>query len=120
MKKIFAFLPMFGLLGCASGANDISAAYVSPMFYKQMSCDELREEATAVSSRAAAAVGAQNKKAGQDTAAVVVGAVVFWPALFLMKGDGAQAAELSRLKGEMDAIERVSRQRGCNIRFAEV
>lgn len=43
--------------------------------------------------------------------------VIFWPALFLAQGDGVQAAEVARLKGEMDAIETVSREKGCGIQF---
>ena len=35
----------------------------------------------------------------------------------LVRGDGAQAAELARLKGEMDAIEQVSTRKQCGIEF---
>ena len=59
----------------------------------------------------------QNKKANNDTAAMAVGIVVFWPALFLTKGDGASAAEVSRLKGEMVAIEEASLAKSCGIKF---
>ena len=46
-----------------------------------------------------------------------VGIVVFWPTLLFTSGDGAQAAEVAHLKGEMQAIETASRQKGCNIKF---
>ena len=46
-----------------------------------------------------------------------VGLVLFWPSLFFIKGDGATAAELGRLKGEMDAIEQASIQKNCGIQF---
>lgn len=105
------------LASCASKASDIEAAYVSPTLYQQLSCKQLAEEATTVSSRAIAAAGVQDKKAGQDAAATTVGLVLFWPALFLTKGDGASAAEVSRLKGEMQAIEDASRRKGCGIKF---
>ena len=48
---------------------------------------------------------------------MTVGLVVFWPALLFTQGDGAQAAEVARLKGEMQAIEDASRRRGCGITF---
>jgi hypothetical protein len=35
-----------------------------------------------------------------------------------MKGDGAQAAEVGRLKGEMQAIEHASIAKNCGIAFA--
>jgi hypothetical protein len=47
-----------------------------------------------------------------DAAQVGVGLILFWPALFLVEGgDGAEAQEHSRLKGEKEAIERVSIQK---------
>lgn len=49
----------------------------------------------------------------RPTAAVVI----FWPAAFLIKGDGANAAELARLKGELEAIEKTSVVKNCNISF---
>lgn len=47
-----------------------------------------------------------------------VSLVLFWPAAFFMKGDGADAAEVARLKGEMQAIERVNSVKKCGIVFA--
>ncbi len=107
------------LSSCASKPQDIEAAYVSPTFYESLSCDRLREEATAVSARAIAASGAQQKKADNDAVAVGVGLVLFWPALFFAKGDGASAAEVARLKGEMKAIEAASIKNNCGIRFED-
>jgi len=107
------------LSSCASKPQDIEAAYVSPALYESLTCDRLREEATAVSARAIAASGAQQKKADNDAVAVGVGVVIFWPALFFAKGDGATAAEVSRLKGEMKAIETASLKNNCGIRFED-
>jgi hypothetical protein len=107
------------LSSCASKPSDIEAAYVSPALYESLTCDRLREEATAVSARAIAASGAQQKKADNDAVAVGVGVVIFWPALFFAKGDGATAAEVSRLKGEMKAIESASLKKNCGIRFED-
>lgn len=107
------------LSSCASKPSDIEAAYVSPALYESLSCDRLREEATSVSARAIAASGVQQKKADNDAVAVGVGLVIFWPALFFAKGDGASAAEVARLKGEMKAIEAVSLKNNCGIRFED-
>ncbi len=103
--------------GCASRAKDIEAAYVSPLPYQQLDCAQLQAEAERVSVRAAEVTGAQNKKATNDAIATTVGLVVFWPALFFIKGDSAVAAEVSRLKGEMAAIETTSTQKQCAITF---
>lgn len=118
MKKVTPLALVGALLsGCASGSGDIAAAYVSPMNYASYSCPQLREEATRVSSRAAQAIGAQDQKSTNDAVATGVAVVVFWPALFFIKGDGASAAEVSRLKGEMEAIESASVRRRCGIEF---
>jgi hypothetical protein len=44
--------------------------------------------------------------------------VLFWPALFFIKGDGADAAEVARIQGEMQPIEQLNRMKNCNIVFA--
>lgn len=118
MKKIaFISLLALSLASCASKADKIAATYVSPTLYNNLSCAQLREEAKTVSSRAAAAAGVQDQKANADAAITTVGIVLFWPALFFNNGDGATAAEVARLKGEMQAIEDASRRKGCGISF---
>ncbi len=47
-----------------------------------------------------------------------VALVLFWPAALFMKGDGADAAEVARIKGEMQSIEQVNRIKKCDIVFA--
>jgi hypothetical protein len=43
--------------------------------------------------------------------------VVFWPAAFLVGGDGQVAAQLAQLKGQMSAVEQASIQKKCGIQF---
>ncbi|PTM96579.1 hypothetical protein [Mycoplana dimorpha] len=118
MKKLIVIAALCGALSaCASKSDTIAASYVSSSLYMNLSCQQLAEEARSVSSRAAAAAGVQDKKAGQDAAVTAVGIVLFWPALFFTKGDGASAAEVARLKGEMQAIEDASRKKGCGLKF---
>lgn len=117
MKFMIAALAAAMLAGCASRASDVPAAYVSPLTYDGYTCNQLREEATRVSARAIAATGAQNQRASNDAVATGVSLILFWPAAFLVRGDGVQAAELARLKGEMDAIEQVSIRKNCGIEF---
>jgi hypothetical protein len=87
------------------------------MQYENYNCRQLAEEAQRVSHHAAAAAGAQDSQASKDAVATTVGAIVFWPALFLIGGDKQNAAELARLKGEMDAIEQASIRKRCGIKF---
>ena len=51
---------------------------------------------------------------------MAVGMVLFWPALFFLEGgDGPEAAEYSRLKGEQEAVGRTIRKRDCDVEVAE-
>ena len=118
-KKTFIALGASAMLaGCASAPKDIAPAYVSTGLYENLSCTQLRREAESVSARALAASGQQEKNRGQDAAMTTVAVVLFWPAAFFMKGDGAAAAEVARLKGEMVAIDQVNRIKNCGIVFA--
>lgn len=116
-KAVCAVLASALLAGCASRASNISASYVSPLTYAPYDCNMISMEAARISSRAAQMTGEQDSKATNDAVATGVALVLFWPAAFMIKGDGASAAELGRLKGEMEAIQQASIQKGCGVRF---
>lgn len=89
------------------------------MQYDTLTCKQLQEEAENVSNAAAQAIGAQQKKANNDSVAMGVGLIVFWPALFFMKGNGADANQVAQLKGQMQAIQTVSDAKHCGITFQQ-
>jgi hypothetical protein len=99
--------------GCAKRADSITAAYVSPHQYEAWNCPQLADEAARINSRAMAAAGAQDQKATQDAVVTAIGVVAFWPALFFIEGNGAQAAELARLRGEAEAVEQAAVRKRC-------
>jgi hypothetical protein len=103
--------------GCASSSDQVAATYVSPIQYESYNCRQLGEEAQRVSQRAAIAAGAQDKQRTNDQIATAAAIVVFWPAAFFVGGDRQNAAELARLRGEMDAIEQTSIRKNCGIQF---
>ncbi len=105
------------LSGCAEKAENVSATYVSPLAYQSYSCGQIAQEASRVSGKVAQLSGVQNKKASDDAVATGVALVVFWPAAFFIKGDKQTAAELGRLKGELEALEQTSIRRNCGIVF---
>lgn len=119
MKKcvVAAVIALPLLSGCASKSSDIQAAYVSPVQYQHYSCDQLLAEGQRLSSRAAIVSGQQDDKRTSDAVMTGVAVVVFWPALFALEGDGQTAAELARLKGELEAVEKASIQKNCGIQF---
>ncbi len=46
-----------------------------------------------------------------------IGVVLFWPSLFFIGGDKGNAAEVARLKGEMQAIEQANVSKNCGMQF---
>lgn len=113
MKKLVALALCAGFVSaCATHPNNIQAAYVSPMTYSTYSCDQLRDENERLARRVSEVTGQQAKRANNDALAFGVGMVLFWPALFFM-ANGDQKEELSRLKGEYDAIQTIAVQKQC-------
>ena len=100
---------------CAQQPKDIAPSYVSPLLYENLTCEQLAMEGQRVSARAAEATGTQQQKASNDAVAMGVGLVLFWPALFFIKGDSQTAGEVARLRGEMDAIQQAAVTKNCGI-----
>ena len=98
---------------------DIAPSYVSPIMYQSYTCAQIAQESQNVSARAAEYAGAQDRKRTNDQIATTVSVIVFWPALFALSGDGNTAAELARLKGQMQALEQASVQKNCGIQFRQ-
>ena len=120
MKKWgYLFIPfaVVTLGGCATKSAEIAPTYTSPVGYQNYTCEQLGQEAQAVSRRAAIASGQQDKVRHDDTVKTTVGVILFWPVLFFNKGDGQQAVELASLKGQMQAIQDESVVKNCGFSF---
>jgi hypothetical protein len=117
MNRIYLLGLSLFLSGCASSASNIQAAYVSPLQYENYSCQQLAAEAQRVSHRAAQLSGVQDSNATTDAVTTTAAVILFWPAAFMIRGDGQTAAELARMKGEFEAIEKTSTQKSCGLDF---
>jgi hypothetical protein len=100
--------------GCATAGKDVSATYVSPIQFSNYDCDQLRQELSRINGRVGQLTGRLDEAASNDKALVGVGMILFWPALFALGGTKQQEAELSRLKGEYDALQTASTTKKCN------
>jgi hypothetical protein len=119
MRFVLLIVAGLAVAGCASKSNEIAPSYVSPMIYQSYTCQQIAMEAQNVSAHAAEVAGAQDDKRTKDQIATGVAVVVFWPAAFLVGGDGQAAAELARLKGSMQALEQASVMKNCGIQFRQ-
>ena len=120
MNKFLGLLTATLLIGCATQPKDLPTAYVSPLQYKDYSCDQISMEMNRVSRKVNELRGDLKEEADNDSAQMAIGLVIFWPALFFLEGgDGADAAEFSRLKGEFEALESISIQKSCGIQVQQ-
>jgi outer membrane murein-binding lipoprotein Lpp len=112
---VFSMIGALVLSGCASGSKDIGAAYISPIAYDSYSCDQVASEQSRISLRVAQLAGQVDSRATGDAVAMGVGLILFWPALFFLKGNGPEATEYARLKGEYEAVQQVSVRKNCTL-----
>jgi hypothetical protein len=100
--------------GCATAGKDVATTYVSPIQYSNYDCDQLRQELIRINGRVGQLTGRLDEAANNDKAIMGVGLLLFWPALFALGGTKQQEAELSRLKGEYDALQMASTNKKCS------
>ena len=112
-KSIAVLVASSILTACATAGKDVASTYVSPMQYSNYDCEQLRSESMRISSRVNQLTGRLDEAASNDKAIAGVGMILFWPALFALGGTKQQEAELSRLKGEYDAIETTATTKKC-------
>lgn len=118
-KAILA--PVALLAACASQPEEIQTAYVSPIQYQDYNCKQLSGELARVTRRASDLKGQLRKTADDDEVQMGVGLILLWPTLFFLEGgDGPQAQEYARLKGERDAIEITSIQKECGLKIVPI
>lgn len=116
MRSIIFFALCILITGCATQPDKLPTTYVSPNLYQNYSCDQITMEMNRASRKANELQAKLKTDADNDTAQMAVGLIIFWPALFFLEGgDGPEAAEYSRLKGEFEALEEVSVQKKCGV-----
>ena len=113
MRKILTSMFLLSFLtACATQPTDIVAMPTPTSTYAGLSCNALAAEQNRVVQSVNTLTSAQKKNADNDAIAMGVGMVLFWPALFFLKGDD-QATQLAAAKGQYDAIQSVRLQKGC-------
>jgi hypothetical protein len=114
-KSVCALL-VFLFYGCASQPKDIQTVSVSPLIYQKYTCDQLIMEADRVSRRTQQLHASLKKTADDDATQMTVGMLLLWPTLFWLEGgDGPEASEYARIKGEAEALERTAITKNCSL-----
>ena len=117
-KTIIVSVTAFALAGCATASKDIAPAYASPMQYQSYDCQQIAAENDRLVVRVSQLGGRLDEAANNDKAIGVVGALLFWPALFALGGTKGQEAEYARIRGEHDALQQAAIQKKCGANFA--
>ncbi len=113
-QRILSSLVVITMMaGCATAGKDVASTYVSPAQYSNLDCSQIRDELGRVHGRVGQLTGRLDEAANNDKMLVGVGMLIFWPALFALGGTKQQEAELSRLKGEYDALQLASTTKKC-------
>ena len=110
---------MYFLSGCAAGTKDIQASYVSDLTFQNNDCDQLQQEVVRLNQQLIQTGMIVDDEASDDQTQAWVGALLLWPTLFFLEGEETQhTLEYARLKGQYQALERVSIAKKCNIPIA--
>jgi|SRR5688500_14836959 hypothetical protein len=104
--------------GCAHSSDEIAAQPVPTSTYDSYECIKIASEGDRISARLAELKTEVDETADDDELTTTVGILVFPPLLFFLKGDGAEANEYGRLKGEYAALQEVAAQKQCPIKSA--
>jgi hypothetical protein len=112
MSKILTVLTLLSLFSCATNPDKIAATYVSPLKYRNYDDEQIILEMDYVGQRTSELYQRLKRKASGDKWQTGAGLLLFWPALFLLEGgDGPEAAEYARLKGEYEALRQAAVQK---------
>jgi len=115
LKRILSvFIVMAIISGCATRPSNVAASHVSSLKYDAVTCERLAIEADEVESKLSTTTASLESKANTDAALVAAG-FLLWPLWFgtAATGGKAEEQELARLKGEKEAISKVSLIKNC-------
>lgn len=108
MRKFALIVSAAALVACAKSPESIAPSYVSDITYRPLSCQDLAVESARINQALARSSTQQEQARTNDT----VGVMLLGLPVSSLSGDNV-APEIARLKGELEAINRVSTQKKC-------
>ncbi|NJM34486.1 MAG: metal ABC transporter ATP-binding protein [Rhodomicrobium sp.] len=116
LVRSLALCPVILVVGCAHSSDEIAAQPVPTSTYDSYECARIASEGDRISARLAELKTEVDETADDDELTTTVGILVFPPLLFFLKGDGAEADEYGRLKGEYAALQERPRRSSARSR----
>jgi hypothetical protein len=117
MKKALAIAVAVSIIGCATPPPK---TYTSAAIYQPLDCYQLATEAMRIEQAAAAQQASKGNKEAANIAAVAVGMLLLWPALFFIQGTGAEDAEINRLSADQDALVMAATMKKCPLQTKRI
>ena len=99
----------------AKTSSEVAPQLVSTSLYSGMNCNQLRAEAELIKNSTPALSAAVDAAYKQDKAIEAVTWILFWPAAIAMDGNDAEAAELAKAKGQIEAVTKQMQVKGCKV-----
>ena len=113
-KYLSLFVVMiFLFVGCMSRTPVLTDTYTP--IDKSKSCDVLLWEIQKCDNEMQTKLAQKKKKSGNNVALGVVGALLFWPALFFMDFSDADKAEYESLRKRHDYLVSLSMLKKCGV-----
>jgi hypothetical protein len=100
--------------GCATASKNVGVRYISPARYQPYNCYQLSAEYRRIKGRLVQLGGRLDESASKDSLRSVFGAIIFFPALFVLGGNEQEEAEYGALKGEYDAVQQAAFVKKCS------
>lgn len=113
MKRTSSAVVLSALIVTGCAGREANPVQVIQEGDAKLSCSELRQEIEISSQTMSRLIGDQKDIQGKNTAAVVVGAVVFFPALFFMNLKGAAREEAKALQDRINGLAERHNAKGC-------
>ena len=114
-SSVVALALMLSACSDAQKSTEVTSAYVSSANYSSMSCNSLRAEADRLRKSVPELEAAVDKEYKKDKNMEAVTWILFWPAVFAMDGNDAEAQKLANAKGEAEAIRSAMQSKGCRF-----
>jgi hypothetical protein len=113
VRKIVSAVALAALLGACAGRDPAPPQPVAMGTDQNLNCPALFAEMTANNTRIAALQSEESSKRGQNVAAGVVGAVLFWPALFFMDFKDAAGKDRQNVEARQQYLQTIYAQKTC-------
>ena len=110
MKRLWVIL-LVVFIGCynkPTPPSEITGAQISGLQYEQFDCETLNDEIIFLENRERELILAQENRIKESE-------LQQWWTEGSGTGDGIEASELNRVKGEIKAARRVFENKGCNV-----